>query len=110
VCRLLEVKVVNVPLAVALAAAGVAGCAAAVWRQRVLRRAFARERAAYRLKEGCLHRDVEAFRRRVEVLVARQAPAHGVLAEADLVLDEALAALGGRPYSTDSDDLEGGPA
>jgi hypothetical protein len=100
----------NVPLAVALAAGLVGAGAAAVYRHRVLRRALARERAAHRLKEGCLHRDIDAFRRRVEVLVARQTPAHGVLAEADLVLDEALAALGGRPYSTDSDDLEGGPA
>ena len=101
----------NVPLALAIAAAGVVGAAAAVYRQRVvLRRALDRERAAHRLREGCLHRDLEAFRRRVDVLVARQSPAHGVLEEADLVLDEALAALGGRLYPTDSDDLEGGPA
>jgi hypothetical protein len=100
----------NVPLALAIAAAGVVGAAAAVYRQRALRRALDRERAAHRLREGCLHRDLDAFRRRVDVLVARQSPAHGVLEEADLVLDEALAALGARPYPTDSDDLEGGPA
>lgn len=105
----------NVPLAVAIAAAGVAGAAVAVYRQRVAlrraRRALDRERAAHRLREGCLHRDLVAFRQRVDVLVARQSPAHEVLGEADLVLDEALAALGGRrPYPTDFDDVEGGPA
>ena len=97
-----------VPLAVAVAA-GLIG-AAAVFRQCRLRRLLARERAARRLTEGALHRDVDAFRRRVEVLTARQEPAFGVLAEADLVLDQALAAHGARPTSTDSDDLEGGPA
>jgi hypothetical protein len=105
----------NVPLALAIAAAGVAGAAVAVCRQQMVlrraRRALDRERAAHRLTEGCLHRDLAAFRRRVDVLVARQSPVHGVLEEADLVLDEALAALGGRrPYPTDFDDLEGGPA
>lgn len=101
----------SVPVAVAVAAVGVVG-AAVVFRQRVVwRRALDRERAARRLTEGCLHRDLEAFRRRVDVLVARQSPAHGVLEEADLVLDEALAGLGGRrSYPTDFDDLEGGPA
>lgn len=96
-----------VPLAVAVAAGLVV--VAAVYRQERLRRVLSRERAARRLTEGALHRDVDAFRRRVEVLTARQEPACGVLAEADLVLDQALAAAhGGRP--TDFDDLEGGPA
>ena len=97
-----------VPLAVAVAAGLV--FVAAVCRQRRLLRLLCRERAARRLTEGALHRDVAAFRRRVEVLTARQEPAFGVLAEADLVLDQALAAHGARPYPADSDDLEGGPA
>ncbi len=97
-----------VPLAVA-AAAGLIGVAA-VYRRWRLCRVLARERAAHRLTEKALHRDVAVFRRRCEVLMARQEPACGVLAEADLVLDQALAVHGGRPYPTDSDDLEGGPA
>lgn len=98
----------TVPLAVALAA-GLVCCVAAVYRQRVLRRALARERAASRLTAGCLHRDLVAFRARVSVLAAREGAMHGVLDEADLVLDEALAAHLARPSGGDVDD-EGGPA
>ncbi|WP_328545428.1 hypothetical protein [Streptomyces europaeiscabiei] len=97
----------NVPVAVALAAGLV--CAAAVYRQRALQRTLARERAASRLTAGCLHRDMAAFRERVGVLMAQQGAAHGALAEADLVLDAALAAHRSRPGG-DFDDLEGGPA
>ncbi|MBE4790315.1 hypothetical protein [Streptomyces caniscabiei] len=101
-------KVVNVPLAVALAAGLV--CAAAEYhRRRALQRTLARERAASRLTAGCLHRDLDAFRARVSVLVARQGAVHGVLDEADLVLDEALATHQARPFGGDFDDVEGGP-
>lgn len=97
----------NVSLAVALAAGLV--CVAAAYRQRALRRTLARERAASRLTAGCLHRDLDAFRTRVSVLVARQGAVHGVLDEADLVLDEALATHQARPSGGDVDDREGGP-
>ncbi|MDX2800173.1 hypothetical protein [Streptomyces scabiei] len=101
----------NADLAVALAAGLICSVAAAEYRRRrVLQRTLARERAASRLMAGCLHRDLAAFRARVGVLVAQQGAVHGVLDEADLVLDEALATHQTRPSGGDFDDLEGGPA
>lgn len=58
-----------------------------VRRERRLRAVLVRERAASRLTAGQMCRDLEAFRRRVGVLVAERA----VLAEADRVLADALA-------------------
>jgi uncharacterized protein YoxC len=86
----------------ALAAAAVAVCT--VRRLRRLYRLLDREKAAARLTEGCLHRDLEGFRVRVEGLLAQRA----VLAEADRVVDAALAAQAGSSGSGDPSS-EGGP-
>lgn len=80
------VYVRSITAAAALAAA--AAVCAAVLRVRRLRRCLARERATARLTAGCLHRDLDAFRSRIEGLVAQRS----ALDEADLVLDAALAA------------------
>lgn len=69
----------------ALAALAVAG--AAVHRVAMTRRALIAERAARRLAAGMHHRDMEAFRVRLEAAVG----ARSVLSEADLILDTALA-------------------
>lgn len=70
---------------------------------------MARERAAARLTEGCLHRDLAEFRRRVQVATVHQA----VVREADLVLEAALAAHAA-PSGPSMDPIdpttEGGPA
>ena len=79
-------------------AAAVLTAAAAVYagvrRERAERARLAREAASSRLMAGCAHRDNEAlrnqlerFRRRLDVELAGRA----VVAEADRVLDEALA-------------------
>jgi len=70
----------------ALVALVVAG--AAVYRLHRLRCALQAERAARRLAAGMHHRDMEAFRARLEAAVG----AREVLAEADRILDTALAA------------------
>lgn len=62
---------------------------------------MARERATARLTAGCLHRDLEAFRARVQEVAAQQE----VVAEAEQVLNEALAAH--RVYIDPT--TEGGP-
>lgn len=87
--------------AAAAFAAAVAVCAL-VRRDRMLRRRLAREAAASRLTAGCLHRDLDAFRARIEAAAVQRA----VVAEADRVLSEALAV-----HTTQIDPYtEGGPA
>ncbi|WP_399559555.1 hypothetical protein OIA45_48950 (plasmid) [Streptomyces chartreusis] len=73
-------------IAAAALAAAVAVCALVRQRRR-LRAQLARERAAHRLTEGCLYRDMAAFRRRIEAVAAERA----VVAEAGRVVDAALA-------------------
>ena len=53
-----------------------------------MRRRLACQAVEHRLMEGCLHRDLDAFRTRIDLAMAQRA----VVAEAGLVLDEALAA------------------
>ena len=71
------------------------------------RRRLRREAVAERLMAGCAHRDnaalaaeLQAFRRRMEPVLARQQ----VVAEAGLVVDEALSA-----HNPESPPMEGGP-
>ena len=74
--------------AVAVLAAAVAVYALAVARRnRELRRQLATEGASHRLMAGCLVRDLERFRHRLNHAMAQ----HAVLAAAGLVLDESLA-------------------
>lgn len=82
------------------ALAVVAGLAVVVHRERRLRRQLTRERATHRLTAASLHRDLDAFQARIDRTLAEPK----VLAEADLVLDEALARL----TRTDP-PTEGGP-
>jgi len=89
-----------IAVAAALAAAAVL-LGAAVWRHYCVRRALTRERAAHRLSSACLHRDLEAFRARIDQAVVEERRAL-VLAEADRVLDGALA--------SHYPDQKGGPA
>ena len=94
-----------------VSAAAVLTAAAAVYagvrRERGLRARLVRESASSRLMAGCAHRDndalrvqLEGFRRRIELEVAGRQ----VVAEADRVLDEALA------VQIRQIDPEGGPA
>lgn len=95
--------------AIAVAAAFTAasiGCVVAVRRHHHLRRVLLRERAAHRLKDGCLHRDLQAFQTRIDGLMAQGQRARCVLGEADLVLDDALASHRIDPYDPYT---EGGP-
>ena len=71
----------------AAAALAAAVAVSALRQRRRLAAQLARERAAHRLTEGCLHRDMAAFRRRVEAVAADRA----VVAEAGRVVDAALA-------------------
>lgn len=76
---------------------------AAVRRDRRLHRQLAQERVAAtssRLMAGCVYRDLNAFRRRIDLAAAQRA----VVDAADRVLDEALAT-----HSIDPTQ-EGGPA
>ena len=73
---------------------------------------MARESASARLMAGCAHRDNDALRGQLEVFRRRldlELAGRRVVAEADQVLSEALAA-----HTTDSDSIdpfsEGGPA
>lgn len=93
------------PIAVAAVFTAATVCCAVVARRHyTLRRVLLRERAAHRLTDGCLHRDLEAFQTRIDGLVAQGQRARSVLGEADLVLDEALAVHHIEP------EQEGGPA
>lgn len=76
---------IRVLSAVALAAAVVVW---AVARDRRLRRDLVREQVGHRLTDGCLIRDMDAFRRRLDGLVAQRAPADDV----GSARDEALVA------------------
>ncbi|MFI2620432.1 hypothetical protein [Streptomyces sp. NPDC018584] len=73
---------------------------AATIRHRRLRRALHAERAARRLADAAHHRDLNAFTRRLHAAIGT----HHVLAEADLILDAALATHLDDPHP------EGGPA
>jgi ribosomal 50S subunit-associated protein YjgA (DUF615 family) len=88
--------------AAALAAA--VAVSAAVHRYRRLHRTLARERAAHRITDGCLHRDVAAFQTRIDGLLAQQEDRRAVLAEAGQVVDDALAT-----HHTNRPHTEGGP-
>jgi len=99
-----------------LAAAALAAAAAVstgVVRYRRLHRVLQRERAAHRLMDGCLYRDVEALRVRLAAVVARQDAARAVVLEAERAVDEALAVhtAGGPNDPIDPYDpfQEGGP-
>jgi hypothetical protein len=101
-------------LAAAALAAAVSVYAVVCWRRRLLHQ-VARERAAARLTAGQMSRDLEAFQRRIDALMAGRA----VLAEADRVLSEALVVHhAGGPGADISDvydqfdpkSTEGGPA
>jgi hypothetical protein len=72
--------------AVAALAAAAAAVVVVVRRDRRLHAQLARERAAYRLTDACLHRDLEVFQCRIDLALARAA----VVDEAGLVLDDAL--------------------
>lgn len=74
-----------IPVLVALAALGAAACAAHQLRK--TRRALEAERAARRLTDGMRRRDMEAFMSRLR----QQVQAEEVLAEANRILDAALA-------------------
>lgn len=81
-----------------------AGTALAIWmRWHRLRRALLQERAARRLTDAAWHRDVTAFDRRLTELIGQQHTTSSVLAEADQVLDTALATHHQNPQ-------EGGPS
>lgn len=97
----------TITAAVALAAA--AAVSTAVYRYRCLHRVLARERAAHRLMAGCLHRDMAAFQTRIGAALARQQAERVLLGEADLVLNEALAAHGTDPHEPYDPYQEGGP-
>ena len=100
-----------------LAAAALAAAVAvstAVVRYRRLHRVLQRERAAHRLMDGCLHRDVQALHVRLNAALARQDADRAVLHEAAVVVDEALAVhtAGSHDPTTDPFDpfQEGGPS
>jgi hypothetical protein len=100
----------TITAAAALAAA--VAVSVAVRRYRSLHRVLARERAAHRLMDGCLHRDLAAFQARIDAAAARQNAERAVLVEAGRAVDDALAVHGSR--LNDPNDLqdpyeEGGP-
>jgi hypothetical protein len=78
------VNVRTVTAAAALAAA--VAVYAVVRRDRRLHRQLRRERAASRLTEGCLHRDLAAFRLRLDAAVAQHAVADEAARRAEDVL------------------------
>jgi hypothetical protein len=79
------------PIVVAAAFVAAAVLLAAVWRHRSVRRALTRERAAHRLSSACLHRDLDALQARIDQAALERRLCASVLAEADRVLDAALA-------------------
>ena len=91
-------------IAAAALAAAAAVCAA-VCRERRWRRRLVRERAAHRLTEGCLHRDLEAFRARIEAVALERA----VVEEAGRVVEAALVSHSHSQSRIDPSE-EGGPA
>jgi len=88
----------------AAAALAAAVAVSALRQRRRLAAQLARERAAHRLTEGCLHRDMAAFRSRIEAVAADRA----VVAEAGRVVDAALAYHA--HHSPIDPTTEGGPA
>ena len=97
-----EVSAVSVRKCTAVAALAAAAVAVVVVRRdRGLRAQLVRERAAHRLMDGCVHRDLEAFSRRLDLVLADRA----VLVEAGLVVDDAMSRI---PRTDPSP--EGGPA
>jgi hypothetical protein len=102
-------------ISAAVAFAAAVAVSVAVRRYRSLHRVLARERVAHRLMDGCLHRDLAAFRSRVDAAAARLEAERAVVLEACRAVDQALAVHGSRlndpndlidPY----DPQEGGPA
>jgi hypothetical protein len=84
----MAVRTTAVSAAAVLATAAVAVYALhVVRRNRRLQSVLDRERATHRLTAGCLVRDLEVFRRRMNQVLAQ----HAVIAAAGLVLDESLA-------------------
>ncbi|MEU9849286.1 hypothetical protein [Streptomyces sp. NPDC047985] len=69
------------------------------WRHaRSVRRALVLERAARRLTEAAQHRDLDAFRRRLDAAMAEQR----VLEAADRIVDDALARTTHDPQEGDT--------
>jgi len=100
----------TITAAAALAAA--VAVSVAVRRYRSLHRVLQRERAAARLMDGCLHRDLAAFRSRVDAAAARLEAERAVLWEAGRAVDDALAVHGSRPNDPNNPQdpyQEGGP-
>jgi ABC-type phosphonate transport system ATPase subunit len=99
-------------ISAAVAFAAAVAVSVAVRRYRSLHRVLQRERAAARLMDGCLHRDLAAFRSRVDAAAARLEAERAVVLEACRTVDQALAVHGAQlsdpndPY----DPLEGGPS
>lgn len=96
----MAVRTTATAAAVFTAAVAVYALARRERRMRELRRVLAREQASHRLMSGCLVRDLEVFRRRIDPLLAQQS----VLASAGLVLDDALSA-----HDHTTPPMEGGP-
>ena len=92
-------------IAAAALAAAVAVCALVLLvRCRRLHRVLARERAAHRLMAGCLYRDMQVFRARIEAVALERA----VVEEAGRVLEAAL--VSHSQQSRVDPSQEGGPA
>ncbi|MEV6165785.1 hypothetical protein AB0L71_28500 [Streptomyces sp. NPDC052052] len=77
-----------IPVLAAVLTTVAVAAGAYAWQQiRTVRRALTRERAARRLTEAAQHRDMQAFRRRIDAAIAEQR----VLAAADRIVDDELA-------------------
>jgi hypothetical protein len=92
------------PIAVAAVFTAATVCCVLVVRHEHVRRVLIRERAAHRLADARLHGDLAVFRCRLDAAVGGEEATRALLAEADLILDEALASSGV------TDPYEGGPA
>jgi hypothetical protein len=97
--------------AVAVTAAVALAAAVFVWgvcRYRRVCRLLVRERAVFRVTDACRERDLEAFRARVDRAMVADRARRDVVAEAERVLDGALAAHG-RADGSSGSFSEGGP-
>ncbi len=95
------------PIAVAAAVTAVAVCAVLAVRDRRLRGVLVRERAAHRVADARLCEDLLVFRARLAAVArveSEEACVRDLFAEADRIVDEALASSGV------NDPYEGGPA
>ncbi|MBA4866203.1 hypothetical protein H1V43_33765 [Streptomyces sp. PSKA54] len=93
------------PIAVAAALTAALVIAVLARRQHQLRRVLHTERAARRITEASLVRDIDAFDLRLRRVMADQASTADVLAQADAALDAALATH----HRPDTPPTEGGP-